>query len=149
MCDLSDVDSECPDISLSLSPTRGHHPLSPPTPTIPISVGALGESQGKFRTSTPSPLRPAHMDFNMNAAAGTAAELSAAAERFITQQLSAVPAELELKSSGVGFGMGVYVKQSVSRGIRYGPFLGKWTIRAKDPNLAWEVSIYFFACLFF
>lgn len=73
-------------------------------------------------------------------AAGAAAELSAAAERFITQQLSAVPPELELRPSSTGVGVGVWSKQSISRGTRYGPFLGKWTANAKDPSLAWEVS---------
>ena len=70
-------------------------------------------------------------------------ELSAAAERFITQQLSAVPLELELRPSGAPGAcgaLGVWARQGLIRGTRYGPFLGKWTAQAKDPNLAWEVS---------
>lgn len=73
-------------------------------------------------------------------AASAAAEFSAAAQRFITQQLSTVPTELELRPSSTGVGLGVWAKQTITRGTRYGPFLGKWTGNAKDPSFAWEVS---------
>ncbi|KAK8393656.1 hypothetical protein O3P69_006768 [Scylla paramamosain] len=117
LCDLSEADSEGGSVSPRGPLSSPHAPRGSPTPT-----------------NTPD----AH-DLNMNAA-GAAAELSAAAERFITQQLSAVPPELELRPSSTGVGVGVWSKQSISRGTRYGPFLGKWTANAKDPSLAWEVS---------
>ncbi|XP_071526802.1 transcription factor hamlet-like isoform X2 [Panulirus ornatus] len=116
LCDLSEADSE----GGSVSP---RDPLSSP--------------HAHRGASTPTNTPDTH-DLNMNAA-GAAAELSAAAERFITQQLSAVPVELELRPSGTGVGVGVWAKQPISRGTRYGPFLGKWTANAKDPTLAWEV----------
>ncbi|XP_063889664.1 histone-lysine N-methyltransferase PRDM16-like isoform X4 [Scylla paramamosain] len=116
LCDLSEADSEGGSVSPRGPLSSPHAPRGSPTPT-----------------NTPD----AH-DLNMNAA-GAAAELSAAAERFITQQLSAVPPELELRPSSTGVGVGVWSKQSISRGTRYGPFLGKWTANAKDPSLAWEI----------
>ncbi|XP_042219347.1 histone-lysine N-methyltransferase PRDM16-like [Homarus americanus] len=115
LCDLSEADSE----GGSVSP---RDPLSSP--------------HAHRGSSTPTNA-DAH-DLNMNAA-GAAAELSAAAERFITQQLSAVPLELEVRPSSTGVGVGVWTKQNIARGTRYGPFLGKWTANAKDPGLAWEV----------
>lgn len=102
--------------------------------------GPLSSPHAPRGSPTPTNTPDSH-DLNMNAA-GAAAELSAAAERFITQQLSAVPPELELRPSSTGVGVGVWSKQNISRGTRYGPFLGKWTANAKDPSLAWEVSTY-------
>jgi hypothetical protein len=49
-----------------------------------------------------------------------------------------VPPELELREPGSG----VWTRQHVSRGIRYGPFLGKWTPEPIDPRYAWEVSLW-------
>lgn len=100
--------------------------------------GPLSSPHAPRGSPTPTSTPDTH-DLNMNAA-GAAAELSAAAERFITQQLSSVPPELELRPSSTGVGVGVWAKQSIARGTRYGPFLGKWTANAKDPNMAWEVS---------
>ncbi|KAK3848884.1 hypothetical protein Pcinc_044343 [Petrolisthes cinctipes] len=115
LCDLSDNDSEGGSVSPREPLSSPHAHRSSPTPTNPNS----------------------HHDLNMNAA-GAAAELSAAAQRFITQQLSTVPMELELRPSGSGVGLGVWTKQTITRGTRYGPFLGKWTANAKDPSFAWE-----------
>ncbi|XP_050696308.1 histone-lysine N-methyltransferase PRDM16-like isoform X2 [Eriocheir sinensis] len=116
LCDLSEADSEGGSVSPRGLLSSPHAPHGSPTPT-----------------TTPD----AH-DLNMKAA-GAAAELSAAAQRFITQQLSSVPSELELRPSSAGVGVGVWPKQGLARGTRYGPFLGKWTANAKDPSLAWEV----------
>ncbi|KAK4311877.1 hypothetical protein Pmani_016661 [Petrolisthes manimaculis] len=115
LCDLSENDSEGGSVSPREPLSSPHAHRSSPTPTNPNS----------------------HHDLNMNAA-GAAAELSAAAQRFITQQLSTVPMELELRPSGSGVGLGVWTKQTITRGTRYGPFLGKWTANAKDPSFAWE-----------
>lgn len=100
--------------------------------------GLLSSPHAPHGSPTPTTTPDAH-DLNMKAA-GAAAELSAAAQRFITQQLSSVPSELELRPSSAGVGVGVWPKQGLARGTRYGPFLGKWTANAKDPSLAWEVS---------
>ncbi|XP_069668872.1 transcription factor hamlet-like isoform X2 [Periplaneta americana] len=48
-----------------------------------------------------------------------------------------VPPELELRDPGSG----VWTRQHVSRGARYGPFLGKWTPEPIDPRYAWEVRV--------
>ncbi|XP_033611519.1 histone-lysine N-methyltransferase MECOM isoform X3 [Cryptotermes secundus] len=48
-----------------------------------------------------------------------------------------VPPELELREPGSG----VWTRQHVSRGTRYGPFLGKWTPEPLDPRYAWEVRV--------
>jgi hypothetical protein len=47
-----------------------------------------------------------------------------------------IPPELELREPGSG----VWTRQRVTRGTRYGPFLGKWTPEPIDPRYAWEVS---------
>lgn len=65
-----------------------------------------------------------------------------AAERFVTQQLSTVPGNFEIRNSLARLGyVGVWTKEGVRRGMRYGPFLGKWTTHAKEPSRAWEVSV--------
>lgn len=117
LCELSEADSEGGSVS-------SRDPLSSP--------------HAHRLSSTPTHTPDHSHDLNMSAS-GAAAELSAAAERFITQQLSAVPLELEVRPSSVGVGVGVWAKQPIVRGTRYGPFLGKWTANAKDPGLAWEV----------
>jgi hypothetical protein len=48
-----------------------------------------------------------------------------------------LPPELELRDPGCG----VWTRQHVSRGTRYGPFLGKWIPEPVDPRYAWEVSL--------
>ncbi|XP_069977763.1 uncharacterized protein [Penaeus vannamei] len=116
LCELSEADSEGGSVS-------SRDPLSSP--------------HAHRLSSTPTHTPDHSHDLNMSAS-GAAAELSAAAERFITQQLSAVPLELEVRPSSVGVGVGVWAKQPIVRGTRYGPFLGKWTANAKDPGLAWE-----------
>ncbi|XP_069184349.1 transcription factor hamlet isoform X1 [Procambarus clarkii] len=123
LCDLSEADSE----GGSVSP-HAHRGSTTPTST----------TDNHHHHHLLLHHHHHHHDLNMNAA-GAAAELSAAAERFITQQLSAVPLELEMRPSSTGVGLGVWAKHSLARGTRYGPFLGKWTANAKDPGLAWEV----------
>ncbi|XP_064091019.1 histone-lysine N-methyltransferase PRDM16-like isoform X1 [Macrobrachium nipponense] len=91
-------------------------------------------------TASPSSSASETHDVNMNTSSSAhAVELAEAADRFITQQLSTVPLELDVRLSGTGVGMGIWTKQSILRGTRYGPFLGKWTEHVKDPELAWEV----------
>ena len=48
----------------------------------------------------------------------------------------AVPPELELRDPGSG----VWTRQPVPRGTRYGPFRGKWIPEPLDLRYAWEVS---------
>jgi hypothetical protein len=51
-----------------------------------------------------------------------------------------VPPELEVRDPGCG----VWARQHVSRGTRYGPFLGKWIPEPVNPRYAWEVSLYLY-----
>jgi hypothetical protein len=48
-----------------------------------------------------------------------------------------IPPELELRDPGSG----VWTRHHVSRGTRYGPFVGKLTPEPIDPRYAWEVSL--------
>jgi hypothetical protein len=48
-----------------------------------------------------------------------------------------IPPELELRDPGSG----VWARHHVSRGTRYGPFVGKLTPEPIDPRYAWEVSL--------
>lgn len=66
------------------------------------------------------------------AAAGEAVRLRAHHDLMATP----VPPELELRDPGSG----VWTRQHVPRGTRYGPFLGKWVPEPVDPRYAWEVS---------
>ncbi|KAL7639081.1 UNVERIFIED_CONTAM: hypothetical protein RMT77_010615 [Armadillidium vulgare] len=77
-------------------------------------------------------------DFSMNS--HTPSADTVAAERFITQQLSVVPPDFELRNSTARLGLGVWTKHSYSKGKRFGPFIGKFNSHVKDPNYAWEVS---------
>lgn len=47
-----------------------------------------------------------------------------------------IPPELVLRDPGSG----VWTRQHISRGTRYGPFVSKWTSEPIDPRYAWEVS---------
>lgn len=52
-----------------------------------------------------------------------------------------VPKELKLRESG----RGVWAREKIPKGTRYGPFLGKWVSDPVDARFAWEVSfIYLF-----
>ncbi|XP_049948005.1 transcription factor hamlet-like [Schistocerca serialis cubense] len=45
------------------------------------------------------------------------------------------PPELEVRGAGAG----VWARQALPRGARYGPFLGKWLPQPADHRLAWEI----------
>lgn len=49
-----------------------------------------------------------------------------------------LPSELELREAGV------FTKNSISKGTRYGPFQGKWASVPQDHRFAWEVSHFYF-----
>lgn len=49
-----------------------------------------------------------------------------------------LPVELELR--GIN---GVWTKESISPGTKYGPFTGKWVAKPLDQRFAWEVSTIF------
>lgn len=58
------------------------------------------------------------------------------------QLLMTPPAQLELRPHG-----GVWTRTSVGRGVRFGPFLGRWVLEPLNDKYAWEVStrfIYFY-----
>jgi len=48
-----------------------------------------------------------------------------------------IPPDLEVRDPGSG----VWTRHHVSRGTRYGPFVGKLTPEPIDPRYAWEVSL--------
>lgn len=54
--------------------------------------------------------------------------------REIVAGTAAVPAEIDLRDSGV------FAKFNISRGTRYGPFQGKWAEVPQDSRFAFEVS---------
>ncbi|CAH1400110.1 unnamed protein product [Nezara viridula] len=45
------------------------------------------------------------------------------------------PAEVELRGSA-----GIYARELIPQGARYGPFMGKWVPKPLDPSFAWEDS---------
>lgn len=47
-----------------------------------------------------------------------------------------LPSELDLRETGV------FVKMSINKGTRYGPFQGKWASVPQDHRFAWEVSLF-------
>uniref|UniRef100_A0A2S2NLS7 Transcription factor hamlet n=1 Tax=Schizaphis graminum TaxID=13262 RepID=A0A2S2NLS7_SCHGA len=51
---------------------------------------------------------------------------------------AAMPYNLELRNAGAG---GVWTKTQLSKGVKYGPFLGKWGPKPVDLRFAWEVRI--------
>lgn len=57
-------------------------------------------------------------------------------KRLRVDSTSEVPPELVFH----GPGRGVWVQETVLRGKRFGPFIGKWTTDPIDPRYAWEVS---------
>jgi hypothetical protein len=98
-----------------------------PTPTVE------DESMEDPLTMGP-PSRDPQMAAGADEEASPAVRLRAHYELMATH----VPQELELREPGSG----VWTRQHVSRGIRYGPFLGKWTPEPIDPRYAWEVSLW-------
>ncbi|XP_014289532.1 transcription factor hamlet isoform X2 [Halyomorpha halys] len=46
------------------------------------------------------------------------------------------PAEVELRGSA-----GIYARELIPQGVRYGPFMGKWVPKPLDPSFAWEVRV--------
>ena len=173
----------------------------------PDSKNMVPDTTMKNEFTPHYPEVPPHMVPNVsNSGAPTSSELTAATERFITQQLSAAPPELQilettteekvntlnkldyfnlykqedsqserdskpfqldstmngsmnseqeksdssswtegssrnnLVAANSDLKLGVFAKQLVAKGTRYGPFLGKWVSVARDPSFAWEVS---------
>ena len=82
-------------------------------------------------------------------AAATAALAKTFLERFNSSFALSPPRQVELRKGGaaapdspsalLGDG-GVWALEEVSAGVRYGPFMGKWTPEPADPRFAWEVS---------
>lgn len=50
---------------------------------------------------------------------------------------AAMPFNLELRNAGAS---GVWTKTQLPKGVKYGPFLGKWGPKPVDSRFAWEVS---------
>lgn len=50
---------------------------------------------------------------------------------------AAMPYNLEVRNAGAG---GVWTKTQLPKGVKYGPFLGKWGPKPVDSRFAWEVS---------
>lgn len=48
-----------------------------------------------------------------------------------------MPYNFEVRNAGAG---GVWTKSLLPKGIKYGPFLGKWGPKPDDSRFAWEVS---------
>ena len=56
------------------------------------------------------------------------------------------PVELEVREVVGEDALGIWARQLIPRGTRYGPFLGKWLSEPVDPRFAWEVSTYLRIC---
>lgn len=50
---------------------------------------------------------------------------------------AALPYNLEIRNAGSD---GVWTKTQLPKGVKYGPFLGKWGSKPVDSRFAWEVS---------
>ena len=74
---------------------------------------------------------------SMAAAAAMAATRSFL-EKLHSSHALTPPAAVELR--GDGGGAGVWARERVPAGTRYGPFLGKWALEPANPAYAWEVS---------
>lgn len=70
---------------------------------------------------------------SMAAAAAMAATRSFL-EKLHSSHALTPPAAVELRD------LGVWAKERVVAGTRYGPFLGKWALEPANPAYAWEVS---------
>jgi hypothetical protein len=71
--------------------------------------------------------------------AAAAAAAAMAATRSFLEKLNSShalnpPPQIELRD------FGVWAKENVSAGTRYGPFLGKWALEPTNQAYAWEVS---------
>ncbi|XP_050541580.1 histone-lysine N-methyltransferase MECOM isoform X2 [Daktulosphaira vitifoliae] len=51
---------------------------------------------------------------------------------------TALPYNLEVRDTGSG---GVWTKTQLPKGVKYGPFLGKWAPKPIDSRYAWEVRV--------
>lgn len=56
------------------------------------------------------------------------------AREIILAQQNVLPSELELRAQGV------FARIPINKGVRYGPFQGKWATCPEDTRFAWEVS---------
>ncbi|KAK6628258.1 hypothetical protein RUM43_002070 [Polyplax serrata] len=54
----------------------------------------------------------------------------------ISKALRVVPKELKLRETG----RGIWAREKIPKGTKYGPFLGKWTTDPIDPRFAWEAA---------
>lgn len=54
-----------------------------------------------------------------------------------TANPAAMPYNFEVRNAGTG---GVWTKTQLPKGVKYGPFLGKWGPKPVDSRFAWEVS---------
>ena len=70
---------------------------------------------------------------SMAAAAAMAATRSFL-EKLHSSHALTPPAAVELRD------VGVWARERVAAGTRYGPFLGKWALEPANPAYAWEVS---------
>lgn len=56
------------------------------------------------------------------------------------------PPQIEMRPSKIRSGnnvLGVWTKDEIPSGMRYGPFLGKWALDVTNKDFAWEVSVFF------
>ena len=68
------------------------------------------------------------------AAAAAMAATRSFLEKLHSSHALTPPAAVELRD------LGVWAKERVVAGTRYGPFLGKWALEPANPAYAWEVS---------
>ena len=68
------------------------------------------------------------------AAAAAMAATRSFLEKLHSSHALTPPAAVELRD------LGVWAKERVAAGTRYGPFLGKWALEPANPAYAWEVS---------
>ena len=108
-----------------------------------LNLGSLAES------ASPSPpvAPPAQAESPANtwAAAAQAAATLAATRSFLEKLNSShalnPPRQVELRPSAFAKDiMGAWATEKIPAGVKYGPFLGKWTLEPVNPNFAWEVS---------
>lgn len=118
------------------------------------SGGSVGGDGSRSRSGTPrsrSRSNSVHSDGSNNnnnndddkadpsaANGGVAAAMSSGFSFFeLGANAGAMPYNLETRNAGAG---GVWTKTQLPKGVKYGPFLGKWGPKPVDSRFAWEVS---------